>query len=290
MPEPGDTFVFVLQSEQYKWPTEGFYRWEELKSLWTERNDFTPLQIVCTSARLDRPITELLERLQRFAPLGLVVPKIDQPTPNDLRLDKEDLIMLSESLDGYGRYITRISPDHLVRAAMTLDKPIAVIFDRLQQFVSFGVQVPEVDLKILGATKVTQEDFALLSTLGLSYKHQWQNSSLGPLQIAQTAVRTGQSIATILERLRKFVLVGLQLVDVDQTFWGGLSVTQDDLILLSRDLNGYPPWLQGEVSKRHVFQAAFKLKQPIEAILTRLRQFQPLGLILPQGDPKTWQD
>lgn len=68
------------------------------------------------------------------------------------------------------------------------------------------------------------------------------------------------------------------------------KISNDDLVLLSHDLNGSDKWLQNKVTSLHIIQAATKLKKPIIEIVNSLQRFIPLGLNTPKLPPKVFSN
>jgi len=73
------------------------------KIAWEEKR-IPPAQVVIAAARLNEPVAATLKRLQKFTPLGLEVPEVEPESLGDLSAIPEDLIALSNSLDGQYPY------------------------------------------------------------------------------------------------------------------------------------------------------------------------------------------
>jgi hypothetical protein len=67
-------------------------------------------------------------------------------------------------------------------------------------------------------------------------------------------------------------------------------LVRENLIAVSRGLDGRLPWLKGKIHPCRVILAALVLGEPLQNTLERFRRFAPLlGLTLPKGDPESWQ-
>jgi len=108
--------------------------------------------------------------------------------------------------------------------------------------------------------------------------------------IAQVAEEINEPVGTILRRLQKFAPLGLSLPAADPDKLADLTVTQNDLALLSMNMDGTSPWIKKEVSLGHIARAAGTLNEPVAAVFRTLQRFIPLGLILPPTDPNQIAD
>jgi hypothetical protein len=240
-----------------------------------------PAQVVLASARLNEPVAETLKRLQKFTPLGLEVPEVEPESLGDVSATPEDLVALSSELDGqYPYWHKRISLAQVILTAKRLNESIAKTLKRFQKFTPLGLEMPEIDSESLGNLTVTEEDLIALSRF-LDGKSALDKDQVPPAHIVLAANKLKESITQTLQR---FVLLGLQIPQVDWDSLKTLTITPDDLIALSEYLNGGWALSEKQVSPAHIIRAAVKLKEPISETIKRLKRFAPLGLEVPEID------
>jgi hypothetical protein len=256
---------------------------EKKKRAWDKKR-MPPAQIVLASARLNEPVAETLRRLQKFTPLGLDVPEVEPESLRDLSATPEDLIALSEKLDGEIPYQgDHISLAQVILAAKQLNEPIAKTLKRLQKFVPLGLEVPEIDLKSLGNLTATEKDLIALSKY-LDGRSALDKDQVPPAHIALAANKLKESITQTIKRLERFVPLGLEIPQVDFDALENLSPSPEDLTVLSENLYRSHALPEKQVSPTHVIMAAVKLKEPISETIKRLKRFAPLGLEVPEID------
>jgi hypothetical protein len=108
-------------------------------------NQVSAAQIVFVAERLSEPIVATLKRLERFAPLGLKVPDIDLEALSSLMSVRENLIAVSQGLDGRLPWLTgKIHPSRVILAALVLGEPLQNTLERLRRFAPMlGLTLPE---------------------------------------------------------------------------------------------------------------------------------------------------
>jgi hypothetical protein len=233
---------------------------------------------------MGEPVAATFERLQRFAPLGVKLPQVeDWQSLNSLTINEEDLIALSR-LDGDSPWIEeQISAVHIIGIAEKLGEPVAATFERLQRFAPLGVKLPQVeDWQSLNSLTITEEDLIALSRR-LDGKNPWIEEQISAVHIIGIAEKLGEPVAATFERLQRFAPLGVKLPQVeDWQSLNSLTITEEDLIALSRRLDGKNPWIEEQISAVHILLAAAQLNEPVATTFKRLNQFVPLGLKLPQ--------
>ena len=155
------------------------------------------------------------------------------------------------------------------------------MYERLQQFVPLGLQLPEVDLNSLAGLHVTEQDQVLLSH-NLDGKAPWLDGTVSGVHLIGGAFELNWSVAQVQTRLQRFTPLGLRLPRLDHQDLSDLRFTQDEKILLSRNLDRKAPWLKGVVSEGHIFSAAIELNWSVAQVYGHLQRFIPLGLCLPE--------
>jgi hypothetical protein len=105
-------------------------------------------RIACAAFEAEKPVGEILQRLQRFSKLGLMMPRIDPNQFNELMVTEDDLILLSDDYnkglhtDDVSWLDQKVSTVNIRKAAKKLNKPVEVILKRLQKFAPLGLIVP----------------------------------------------------------------------------------------------------------------------------------------------------
>lgn len=243
-----------------------------------------PAHIVLASARLNEPVAETLKRLQKFIPLGLEVTEVEPESLGNLRATSEDLIALSDSLDGQYPYRdSRVSIAHVIFAVKQLNESMAKTLKRLQKFTPLGLEIPEIESESLGNLTVTSEDLIVLSSL-LNGKDTLDKDQVSPAHLVLAAYQLKETIAQTFQRLQKFVPLGLEIPQVNFDSLENLTVTSEDLIALSKHLHGGLALSEKQVSPAHIIMTAVKLKEPIADTIQRFHRFTPLGLEVPKFD------
>jgi hypothetical protein len=269
VPEPRDAVVL-------SWNFDG-------RSI-TERSQISPAHIVLAAARLEEPIAVTLKRLQKFAPLGLEVSEANPETLGDLMVSEEDLIALSRELEEKEKRPwpkKRMPPTQVVLASAHLNEPVAQTLKRLQKFTPLGLEVPEVEPESLGDLSATPEDLIALSEK-LDGEISYEGDRMSLAQVILAAKQLNEHIAKTLKRLQKFVPLGLEVPEIDSESLYNFTVSEKDLIALSKSLDGRIALDKDQVPPAHIVLAADKLKESITQIIKRLERFVPLGLEIPQ--------
>ena len=282
---PGDSLILLLEDDS------SIFLLEDKPSLigslrgranWLEEVPFGHL--LRASVKLKRPVQEIVQRLQQFTLLGLKLPHLDVQNLASLDIDNEDLLVLSKDLNGQEPWLEDISSIHLLIASVKLKRPVQEIVQRLQQFTPLGLKLPHLNVQNLASLDVDEEDIVLLSS-NLNGQGPWlEEVSFQDLLGTSTQLR--RPIKEVVHRLQKFAPLGLKLPELNAQQISLLHNDKEDLLILSMDLDGQPPWLKDVVSLRHLLQASAKTNIPIKEIFQRLQKFVCLGLQLPEID---WQ-
>lgn len=235
--------------------------------------------------RFDETVAEAAERARRFEAVGLTIPTVDADAVSDLRVEERDLILLSTDLDGMGPWISQdVTWFHLLRAARRLEEPLDRVVTRLRKFAPVGYAVPTRGKGPIKGLTVSEQDLALLSRDLDGYAPWVGETGVSFMHVFRASAKFGEPVAAILERLRPFLALGLILPDVDGDELGSLQVTDEDLIVLSENLDGTAPWVR-RLPIGHVLAAAHVRGEPVGTILKQLKRFAGLGLPLPElGD------
>jgi hypothetical protein len=248
------------------------------------KNRIPVAHIVLVSFQLNEPVAKTLERLQRFTHLGLEVPQLDPQSLGNLTATEEDLIALSDKSDKQFLNVSksleddRTSVAYVILTAERLGESIAATLKRLQRFAPLGLEVPNVEPQLLDSLSATPEDLIAFS--------QMRENQISAAQVVLVAERLSEPIVATLKRLQRFVPLGLEVPNVEPQHIHSLSTTLEDLIALSKNLDGKSPLLKNQISVTHLVKAAERLNEPIHKTLERLERFSLLGLEVPNVNPQ----
>lgn len=247
------------------------------------QNRVTPLHIIQAATKLEKPIIEIVNSLQRFIPLGLDVPKLPPKIFSNYVADQTDMITFSNNLDGEAPWFKENIPNwQIVRASVALNETVATTLKRLQRFIPLGVEIPETNPDLLGDFIANQDDLIALSQ-DLDQREPWLENEVNINHILRVSMWLKQPVAKILTRLQKLAPLGFKIPIIDLELLNDLIVTQADLIVLSQDLDGLEPWINAEVSDFHITCASERLNEPVKVTLERLHRFSAiLNLKLPE--------
>jgi hypothetical protein len=128
---------------------------------------------------------------------------------------------------------------------------------------------------------VSLEDLLLLSK-NHDFLEPWLEDSISLIHCLEVSARLNQPLAEIFSRLKAFAVLGFEVPNEDDmSCLAAFTVSMEDLIVLSKDLDGLAPWLEGCVSADHIVRAAEKLNESEEEARRRFERFAPrLGMSL----------
>jgi caspase domain-containing protein/ClpA/ClpB-like protein len=295
-------FGFSLPTQQPDWDAIGPLHKEDLNLIpWDLEGKEIPLaDIMEVAIELRKSPAEIMERLRAF---GFSLPT-QQPDWDAIGpLHQEDRNLIPWDLEG-----KEIPLEHILRAAIELRKSPAEIMERLRAF-GFSLPAQQPDWDAIGPLR--EEDRQLLpwkwvynwssrfkwerqaidlrQNSRLSFKRRrpdvmkfeylWPKNTASYEYIIRAAIELRKSPAEIMERLRAF---GFSL-PTQQPDWDAIGpLHQEDLIIISNQLDGRDPLIENEVSLEHILRAAIQLEKSPAEIMERLRAF---GFSLPTQQP-----
>jgi hypothetical protein len=252
-------------------------------------NEVAPVHLAYIAGKSKRTIAEVITDLASLGPVGLRLPEAIDPAQLNFVPTDDDLLAMSQRLDGQTPIADqRISPSHVVRIAFRLSKPVAAAVADLKRFAAVGVRMPDIDVSRVGHLTVTAEDAMAMcqnrATWGLSI-----GDTVPPAHLFLVYSELNEPLVNTFRRLSRFQCLGLQLPNVDLAKAGSIrKMTAEDMDALSLNCDGQWPWLDGVVTREHVFRAAKAIDESPEETVERLRSFECLGLTIPAGDCGGW--
>ncbi len=234
---------------------------------WLDQAEPVPLgHVVRAAAQLRRAPADVAERLRV---LGFVVPDV---SAFPAEVGPDDVTLISVDLDGEDPWLDPAEPvrlGHVVRAAARRRRGPARVAGRLA---ALGFHVP--DVSALPA-ELGPDDVTLISA-EMDGEDPWLDPA-EPVRLShvvRAAAQLRRRPAQVAERL---TALGFDVPDVSAL---PPEIGGEDVLLISRDLDGESPWLDpaAPVPLSHVIRAALRLRQtPAQAA----RQLTAFGFLPP---------
>ncbi|MBE9065318.1 caspase family protein [Leptolyngbya cf. ectocarpi LEGE 11479] len=231
----------------------------------------------------------LLDELTKEIPLK----NFPQPQPGDGVLLSADLHPERFSMECVDE---SIPPAHIIHTSHILNESLVAVVKRLQKFVKLGLKIPAIDLQAINKINIEEEDVIVLSrrireinSFGsdagkTQWRIPWSETRISAAQIVLAATRLYEPIEKTIRRLQKLRLVGLKVIDVDLEKLTEIKITPEDIIALSKQLDGQEAWTKDFISPVQIAFVADKLNEPIANTLSRFERFVDIGLQLPKVD------
>jgi hypothetical protein len=218
------------------------------------------------------------ESLLKFKAVGYSIPQ-SKGTINRLTVSERDLTALSRDLDGYYPWIGDdvVSVIHILRASAKLEEPVGAIADRLQRFDPVGVELPSLEISKVGDLQVMEEDLVVLSQ-NHDGAAPWVGDRISIGHVLAAAHARGEAVGKIVAQLQRFEPVGFALPDIGANV-RSMRVSEQDLVLLSEDLDARSPWLSGSMPAIHLLKAANRLEEPVGDTLQRLQKLEQVKAV-----------
>ncbi len=238
----------------------------------------TGVHVLRAAGSLNESVGSILRRLQRLASFGLVGPDLNPDEFDNFTVTKEDLTLISKvpkSKEQKSRYI--LTGVHVLRAAGSMDESVGSVLRRLQRLAPFGLVGPDLNPDEFDNFTVKKEDIILISKVPES-QEQESRYALTSIHVLRAAGSLNESVGSVLRRLQRLAPFGLVAPDLNPDEFDNFTVTKEDLILISRYLDGRDPWIENTVAMDHLEKAALKLDKSEGEILIRFKRFESLGI------------
>jgi hypothetical protein len=243
----------------------------------------TVLHLLRAASGTNRPIADIVARLRR---LGYEVDVDLDLLPVD-QLEPDDLIIASRDLDSRNPWLSaqdEVTVLHVLRAARRVGRPASDLAARLA---SLGFRLAP-GCAALGDSG---GDDVVLASRDLDAAAPWLDAAepVPPPHVLRAAEKTGRPVAEIVARLS---VLGYRPPEAPETL-DGITLDHDDLVLLSRNIDGRAPWLRVDrpVAPVHRLRAAKELHRPLAELVERLVacgyqvDIDPEGVIVDQLEP-----
>ncbi len=219
--------------------------------------------LLAAARTVGQPVTTVAERL---VALGFTLSVLPQAIA-DIAPDDNDHMLISRDLDARSPWLSpvkEVSVVHLVRAAEATDQTVAAVAQRLTEL---GYRT--VDPNSVLVDRFEPEDLTLISV-----DLDGEDPMLSPIEpvsavhVILAARQLGRDVHQVIARL---TVLGYSVntvagqVPVEQ-------IEQDDLVLLSRDIDGTAPWISPDVPVRlpHLLAVARRTHSTIGDVAARL--------------------
>ena len=253
---------------------------------------------VIASNRTGQSIREVVARLAEFAPLGVELTNLRPEAVPDVLPESADLLVLSRDLDAIAPYVHGpVPPRHLVRASAATGETLGVVVGRIKALSALGVDVAVTLPSKLVDTVAAREDAEAIrpaaEILEVDEEVPWQYVRLAifdpevtvpAIDVVQAAAQLTLPIGKVLERLSTYRGMGFEPPDMDLDLIKDLTVSDDDMLLLSRDLDSQRPWIDGVVSPVHILRVANRFGETVGETVVRFRRLEALGIFELQSD------
>jgi nucleotide-binding universal stress UspA family protein len=221
--------------------------------------------------KLGRPAEEVVGRLQELAEaFGLKMAAVDVEAVREGEWTETDRRLLSRDLDGVPPWIDRIDAGHVLRVLRKLGRPAVEVVARLRELAeAFGLEMVAVDVEAVPEGEWTETDRRLISR-DLDGRWPWIDR-IDAGHVLQALHELDRPAEEVVGRLRELAeAFGLEMtVEVEAVQEG--EWTETDRRLLSRRLDGRPPWID-RVDAVHVLRVLHELDRPAEEVVARLRE------------------
>lgn len=237
----------------------------------------TSMDLVHLANSFEGAVSEARERVRQ------VYPDAELPA---ITADEEALVPTQEitnTLVG-PRWPTRkiltwlIGPGDIVAGATEAGQSLGAFLATLDPYRRLGAPVPDPDEAVrreLDELFPDEYDADMLRFYDKDENSYFPVSVVSPLFLVQVAGRYGWTVAATHRRMSRLVPLGLTLkypADAcpdDIVHW-------QDLLVVTRFLDGQEPAVQGMVSETHIAEAAAEFDEPSERVRERLRRYGPL--------------
>ncbi|MEM9368723.1 MAG: caspase family protein [Planctomycetota bacterium] len=251
------------------------------KSPWLE-GDVSGWHVLRASQKLDESVAATFARLQRWAGLlDLDLSQIDVERLSDLVPTREDFVALSRDLRGIGPWLEgRVSGWHVLLASQKLDESVAATFSRLQGWAGLlDLDLSQIDVERLSDLFSTQEDCVALSR-NLRGNGAWLEGRVSGWHVLRASQKLDESVAATFARLQRWAgLLDLDLSQIDVERLSEFVPAQEDLVALSRALNGRGPWIDGECSVERTLAVIQTTGRSVARTCQRLVELSRFGVL-----------
>jgi hypothetical protein len=231
---------------------------------WLQQDQVVGLGHLLTAA--SRTGTAPRDVVVRLRELGFTVWADLDRLPTTAEIDPAEVVIVSRDLDGVDPWLDPARPvttPHLFRCWANTGLPVPDVAARLRRL-GFSVRL---DPDRVPGGEPDPADLVITSR-DLDGSHPWldENEPVSPVHLMLAARRVGRSAGAVAARLASMGY----LLAVDPSQLG--TIDDDDLVIISRDLDGKHPWLEvgRAVPMLHLLRATDVTGSTVEDVSTRL--------------------
>ncbi|MEU2503913.1 caspase family protein [Streptomyces sp. NPDC007863] len=235
------------------------------------------------------PLVRSIRALRRYAIAGVKVPAVRSITAlREVGVPRSAMADLCRLYETAPRRTTSASPAlhaPLLALAARRDMPPSALVPDLCALWNLGVEVPPPDVlaTIDLQTKPPSWEVERLTSLGLDLD-AWHPATVHPTDLLWRAPRPAQR-RRLAERITAWEPLGFRLAPtVSERTLDHPPLTSMELRLLSRDVDGLPPWLPaGRLTMRQLVQRSAALRRPLGAVAREIADLEPAtGVSVPE--------
>jgi hypothetical protein len=272
-----------------------------------EKREILLDDLALASINLNEAMNKLYWRLQKFAFLGIKLPKINLELLNKLNFipngeifklflmgTNEKLLVSSSYTFSYNSSI--LNSRAFQRLIYVLRKYKFTYLNGVFEFISseeIHYQKKHLNYDVFYNNAnyydneknidiiISEKDMIIFSKK-LDGNFPFFKINIPRWQIVRASFKLNENIAKTLKRAQRFIPLGVNVSEANPIDLGDFTVNQDDLITLSYNLDQKEPWIEDEINLNHILRVSMWLKQPVVNVLIRLQKLAPLGFKVPE--------
>lgn len=160
---------------------------------------------------------------------------------------------------------------------------IALVQERVSTWNAIGARIHHRAVEMLA-----NEHVPAIATRCVPEVGDWfviSSSEGEPAGLIAGALRLGERLEQVLNRLTKYEPLGFSIPSIDRATAVALDWAPIDVTFLSRDLDGITPWISGSAPPIHALKAMETFEESAEQILERYERYRCLGIRAPSVSP-----
>lgn len=227
----------------------------------------TECVLFAASAALGEPLGDVWDAARQEAPaFGLSVPDL----PDSLRIERPTHKHQTALVSGQRMEWQQLTMGALARCAYESNSDAGTAYEAMAPLRVIGALVPELPPHAIEDLRTTRPDRLDVAVLEGDFRVTKRNEPLVALDVVSIAGRVGESISQAWQRIKPYLPLG---PEPEVTVFPDVLPLWQDLIILSRYLNGLLPALAGKVEPEHVAFLAHELEESESWVWGRLRLY-----------------
>ena len=191
-------------------------------------------------------------------------------------LQAGDAILLSIKLNGEPPWINSfVTAIHMAMASLKYNISFNNVFDQLKRFQPMGIKIQDIDLPEVPEILFEDGDQIVFSD-SINGEGPWITGKVLGSRILRVSEKLNEPVGNLLRRFQKYASLGITIPDVEPDLFEDVTASKQDLILISKNLNGKSPWIEKEIPISHILNASEKLNETFENVLKQLQKYSLL--------------